>query len=47
VQAYTESLCNLGGGLGKAEGVVVRTPDRSVIAKLRFEDYDRTLRARK
>jgi hypothetical protein len=47
MQAYTESLCNLGGGLGKAEGIVVRTPDRSVIAKLRFEDYDRTLRARK
>ena len=29
---------------GKTEGVVVRTPDRSYIAKMRFEDYERTLR---
>lgn len=29
---------------GRPEGVVVRTPDRSKIAKLRFEDYERTLR---
>jgi len=29
---------------GRAEGVVVRTPDRSKIAKIRFEDYERTLR---
>lgn len=32
---------------GKSEGVVVRTPDRSTIAKLRFEDYHRTLKQRK
>ena len=32
------------GGVGRAEGVVVRTPDRSKIAKIRFEDYERTLR---
>lgn len=31
-------------GTGRAEGVVVRTPDRSKIAKIRFEDYRRTLR---
>lgn len=31
---------------GKAEGVVVRTKDRSLIAKIRFEDYQRTRRAR-
>jgi hypothetical protein len=31
---------------GMAEGVVLRTPDRSVIAKARFQDYDRTLRRR-
>jgi len=29
---------------GKPEGVVVRTTDRSKIAKIRFEDYERTLR---
>ena len=32
---------------GKAEGIVLRTADRSVIAKARFQDYDRTLRRRK
>lgn len=31
---------------GSAEGIVLRTPDRSIIAKARFEDYDRTLRRR-
>ena len=35
------------GGVGRAEGVVVRTPDRSKIAKIRFEDYERTFRGRK
>ncbi|MEV6768866.1 RNA ligase family protein [Nocardia sp. NPDC051030] len=34
------------GGGGHPEGIVLRTPDRSVIAKARFEDYDRTLRRR-
>lgn len=29
--------------LGRAEGVVLRTKDRSRIAKARFEDYARTL----
>lgn len=29
---------------GKAEGIVVRTSDRSVIFKIRFEDYEKTLR---
>ena len=33
-----------GGGTGKAEGIVARTADRSKIVKLRFEDYERTLR---
>ena len=32
---------------GNPEGLVARTPDRSQIAKLRFEDYNRTLRAKK
>ncbi|MDD5651053.1 MAG: RNA ligase family protein [Candidatus Nanoarchaeia archaeon] len=30
--------------LGKPEGVVIRTEQRSKIAKIRFEDYERTLR---
>jgi len=30
---------------GRPEGVVVRAPDRSRIAKIRFEDYERTFRA--
>ncbi len=33
-----------GGACGRAEGLVVRTSDRRQIAKLRFEDYERTLR---
>ncbi|WP_328392013.1 RNA ligase family protein [Nocardia sp. NBC_00416] len=31
---------------GRPEGIVLRTADRSVIAKARYEDYDRTLRRR-
>lgn len=34
-------------GGGKAEGIVLRTADRSVIAKARFQDYERTLKRRK
>lgn len=36
----------LDGEGGKPEGIVVRSEDRSKIAKIRFEDYERTLRAR-
>jgi hypothetical protein len=32
---------------GIPEGIVVRSPDRSRIAKLRREDYERTLKRRK
>lgn len=32
-----------GGGKGQAEGLVLRSPDRSVIAKARIADYRRTL----
>ncbi len=32
---------------GRPEGLVVRTPDRSHIAKLRFQDYERTLKRRR
>jgi hypothetical protein len=35
------------GALGVPEGVVVRSPDRSRIAKLRREDYERTLQRRR
>lgn len=31
-------------GPGKAEGVVIRTRNRELIRKIRFEDYERTLR---
>jgi hypothetical protein len=31
---------------GRAEGVVFRSPDRRVIAKARFQDYERTLKRR-
>jgi hypothetical protein len=41
------SRCALDEGAGcRAEGIVVRTADRRIIAKLRFEDYERTLRKR-
>lgn len=33
--------------LNRAEGIVLRTEDRSVIAKARFEDYARTLKGRR
>lgn len=34
-------------GKGAAEGIVLRTPNRSVIAKARFQDYERTLKRRR
>jgi hypothetical protein len=37
----------LDGTAGRAEGIVLRAPDRSVIAKARFQDYERTLRRRR
>jgi hypothetical protein len=47
MEQFRESKANLGGGIGRAEGVVIRTPDRKKIAKLRFEDYEKTLRVRR
>lgn len=38
---YTNSKASLDSTSGKSEGVVIRTPDRKTIAKLRFEDYAR------
>lgn len=40
---WPETRCGLTAN-GKSEGIVVRTPDRSKIAKLRTEDYERALR---
>lgn len=34
------------GAGGRAEGIVLRTTDRSVIAKARFQDYERTLKCK-
>jgi hypothetical protein len=31
---------------GRAEGLVLRTSDRAVIAKAKFQDYERTLKRR-
>lgn len=40
-----ETRCKLDGEAGgRPEGLVVRTADRSVIVKIRFEDYERHLR---
>lgn len=39
---YVRSDAGLGGGLEESEGLVLRTPDRSLIRKVRFEDYLRT-----
>ena len=33
-----------GGAGGRPEGLVIRTRDRSFIAKMRFQDYERTLK---
>lgn len=41
------TLAGLDGTDGRAEGIVLRAPDRSVIAKARFQDYERTLRRRR
>src|SRR5262249_12475522 len=44
---YESSPFKLAGAAdGVPEGVVVRSPDRGRIAKLRREDYERTLRRR-
>jgi len=45
LQQFAKTKCRLDDGAkAKSEGVVVRTHDRSKIAKIRFEDYERTLR---
>lgn len=45
---FQQSRCKLDEKAnGEPEGVVIRSPDRSRIAKLRREDYERTLRRRR
>jgi len=41
------ALDGAGGVAGRSEGIVLRTEDRSVIAKARFQDYARTLQRRR
>ncbi|WP_433084605.1 RNA ligase family protein [Dactylosporangium sp. CA-052675] len=41
-----ETLVGLDGAKGRAEGIVFRAPDRTVIAKARFQDYARTAKRR-
>jgi hypothetical protein len=41
-----DTRVELDGEPGKAEGLVLRTGDRSRIAKMRFQDYERTLKRR-
>jgi hypothetical protein len=44
---FERSRCTLDDGAdGVPEGVVVRSPDRKAIAKIRREDYERTLKRR-
>jgi hypothetical protein len=47
-QQLAQTFCRLDEAAGgKPEGIVLRAPDRSRIAKARFEDYERTLKRRK
>lgn len=39
---FSNSKAVIDSEYGKAEGIVVRTNDRSIIRKIRFEDYERT-----
>jgi hypothetical protein len=43
LQQYRKSVSGINNN-GNSEGVVVRTQDRKIIRKLRFEDYERTRR---
>jgi hypothetical protein len=43
---YRTTQVTTSGEPGLNEGVVLRAPDRSVISKARFQDYDRTLKRR-
>lgn len=43
---YKSQAC-IDTGLGDSEGIVIRTHDRSAIAKIRFEDYEKALNIRR
>jgi hypothetical protein len=48
LQQFAKTQCRLDDGAkAKSEGVVIRNENRSKIAKIRFEDYERTLRRAK
>jgi hypothetical protein len=48
LQRFAKTQCRLDDGANaKSEGVVIRNENRSKIAKIRFEDYERTLRKAK
>lgn len=47
IDSLAMSKVDLGGGGGKPEGIVVRSNDRSKIAKIRYDDYNRWLRFQK
>jgi hypothetical protein len=46
MQQFRDTRASLDGTIGKAEGIVLRTPARSVIVKARFDDYRRSLQRR-
>ncbi|MDF5756561.1 RNA ligase family protein [Spongiactinospora sp. TRM90649] len=46
MEAYRGTRVATSGEPGLNEGIVLRAPDRSVISKARFQDYDRTLQRR-
>lgn len=44
LKQFSKTQVAIDGEAGKSEGVIVRNEDRSIIKKIRFEDYERTLR---
>lgn|GEM_PF-701922 len=46
LQSFKDTQAGINAN-GKAEGIVVRTHDRSLIRKIRFEDYERTAKREK
>ncbi|MDF5758349.1 hypothetical protein [Spongiactinospora sp. TRM90649] len=46
METYRGTRVATSGEPGLNEGIVLRAPDRSVISKARFQDYDRTLKRR-
>lgn len=44
LEPHRATTAHLSRGVGRSEGIVIRTADRSKIAKLRFADYERVVR---